>query len=192
MSRGATPGTVAALETPFFPALLVMADWPDGVERGHTGFGDLTWDGHTWTGLGPLVRWDVPEEGIGGWTPEASVRFAGALEALLDQMGTAVRGRAVQVWLALTETPGGNAIKAGTTPFPMFSGTFGSRKLERMARGMGDLTHDLSFGLVMGPPFRARVSVRHSHEDQIARYPTDTGFRHVQHAVKRASNPPVW
>ena len=192
LTRGASPALLSVLAGHFHPVLLAYADWPDGAVRAHTGVGTLAWGGQDWTGAGRLVDWSLPGEEMGAAAGDGSVRVAGPLDAILSEMGTPIRNRLVQVWLGAVTRPAGNVLVTGVEPVLIFTGTFQGRGFSLSEEDRGDLTHDLDLALGMGPPVRARASLTHSYEDQIAAYPGDTAGRHVQHMTKKSYNPPVW
>lgn len=189
LRRGVDPGLLARMAGHFHPVLLVQADWPTGVERMHSGLGALVWSGFTWAGVGKLVRFVAPEEGAGLVNAEATVKVSATLQGMLAMRGQAIRNRQVQVWFGAVTTAAGNVLT--DPPVSHFSGYFDSRAFS-FAADAEDRTHDLTLGLGVGPSARAGATVTHSYEDQIAKFPGDTGGRLLQNAIKRAMNPPTW
>lgn len=197
MTRGVSASLLAALSGHFHPVLLIEADWPSGIVRLHSGVGELSWNGETWSGtsvsvggdLMSLLRLEIPEEGAGLGTPEAFIHVAGRLEDIVGELGTKIRNRPLQAWFGATTE------RAGTTligdPFPLFTGYFASRDLD-VSKSGADMLHDMILGLGTGPSARSRASIEHNYEDQIAAYPGDTAGRHVQNALKHAANPRLW
>lgn len=189
LTRGASAGLITELAGHFHPALLTYADWPGEEIRIHTGVGDLSWDGETWSGAGKLVQFSAPQEAGGLATSEATVRVAASVEDMLAERGKIIRNRTVTVWFGTTTEPGGNVLQSD--PVQIFTGYFDSRT-GSLARSGEDFSHDMVLGLGIGPSARASASITHSYEDQIAKYPGDTAGRHVQNADKLRSNPQTW
>jgi len=189
LTRGASAGLITDLGAHFCPVLLTYADWPGEEIRIHSGTGDLSWGGETWTGAGKLVQFQAPYESGGLATSEASVRVAATVEDMLAERGKVIRNRDVIVYFATTTTPGGNVLN--TDPVELFSGYFDSRT-GSLSRSGGDLAHDMVLGIGVGPSARASASITHNYEDQIAAYPGDTAGRHVQTANRLRFNPQTW
>lgn len=189
LTRGASAGLITDLTGHFHPVLLTYADWPGEEIRIHTGVGNLTWSGETWTGAGKLVQFKAPQEAGGLATSEATVRVAGTVEDMLAERGKVIRNRTVTVWFSTTTEPGGNVLQSD--PVQIFTGYFDSRT-GSLARSGTDFDHDMILGLGIGPSARASASITHSYEDQIANFPGDTAGRHVQNADKLRSNPQTW
>lgn len=192
LTRGVSPALRTVLAGHFHPVLLIHADWPDGPARMHSGVGTLTWGGHDWTGAGRFVRWQVAGEETGGVPGDGAVHVAGTLEGVLAEMGKAVRNRLVEVWFGAVTQPAGNVLVPGAAPVRVLVGTFQGRGFSLAEDGRDGLTHDLDLALGLGPPVRAKASITHSYEDQIAAFPGDTAGRHVQRMDKVRANPPLW
>jgi len=189
LTRGASAALIAALGGHFHPAILTRAEWPDGAEYRHSGFGDMSWDGQTWSGLDPLLIDTLGREELGGDTAPGQIRVAGTLAEVMALRAKAIRNHAIEVWFAAVTTPAGATLAA--EPVSLFSGYFDSRTLT-ISRSDGDMSHDLLLGVAFGPSPRASAAITHGPEDQQAAYPGDTAGRHVIHALKRAVNPPIW
>lgn len=189
LTRGASAGLIADLSIHFSPVLLIYADWPGEEIRIHSGAGDLSWGGETWSGAGKLVQFRAPFESGGLATSEASVQVAATVEDMLAERGKVIRNRSIIVYIATTTEPGGNILKAD--PVELFSGYFDSRT-GSLSRSGDDLSHDMVLGIGVGPSARASASVTHNYEDQIAAYPGDTAGRHVQTANRLRFNPQTW
>jgi len=197
LTRGVSAGLISALADHFHPALLIEAGWPDGTIYMHSGVGELTWNGQTWTGMSAevdgrivsFVQIEIPEEAGGLATGDASVHVAGTREDLLAQKGKQLRNLELNVWFgATTETAGTTLV---SDPVLLFSGYYASQRFS-FTGSINEFLHDMILGLGIGPSARAQASITHTYEDQIDAYPGDTAGRHVQHAIKRAVNPSVW
>lgn len=198
LTRGASATLISALEGHFHPVILIEADWPDGVIRLHSGVGDLIWDSETWGGISVLkdgnllsiAQMDLPEESGGLATPTGSISVAGPLEAVLAERGKAIRNRTFTVWFgAVTERAGVTLVD---DPIEIYSGYFDSRTFSMSRNSAASFLHNLQIGLGIGPSARAKATITHSYEDQIAAYPGDTAGRHLQLMEKKLINPPTW
>ena len=189
LRRGVSDTLRQVLTGHFHPVILTEADWPTGIERLHTGRGDMVWNGLTWMGVGSLVQFRGPEEAGGVATSEATVKVAATLATMFSMRGLVIRNRPVRMWFGATTTAGGNILATG--PMPHFAGYFDSRSMTFSADGE-DRLHDMTLGLGVGPGARSGASVTHSYEDQIARYSGDTAGRQVQIAIRQGLNPRPW
>lgn len=195
LTRAIDPATLAALAGPFNAVLLAHIDWPDAPVHAHTGVGNISWDGQTWTGVGPLGDVDIPAEALAGIvTSEAILTLAGVpadLDGLIDDV---IRNRAVDLWFAVVAgRPGGHDGAQATgdgntiigTPAWLFSGTIGGLDLDDTAVD-GGVEHSARITVGTGPGARSMASISHSDEDQRRHYPSDTAGRHVIMAQARA------
>ena len=190
LTRGAPPDLILDMKGHFCPVLLTYADWPGETIRIHTGFGNLSWGGETWTGAGTLVQFQMPYESGGLATSQATIHVAATIEDMIASRGANIRNREIVAHFATTTTPAGNVLK--TTPLEdFFTGYFDSRT-GSLTRSGGDLAHDMILGIGVGPSARASASITHNYEDQIAAYPGDTAGRHVQTANRLRFNPQTW
>lgn len=196
LMRGCSPDLLSALSGHFHPAVLIEAEWHDGVHRVHSGRGEMTWDGETWLGVGiavsagaNLVDFAGPAEAEGMTAEGGMLRVAATLETVLSEKGKLIRNRPVHVWFGVTTEAAGDTLE--TDPVLLFTGYFDERRFP-LARQGEDFSHDLTLGLGLGPAPRAQASVVHSAEDQERAYPGDTAGRHLINAEKHRVNPPVW
>lgn len=189
LTRAASAALIAALAGHFYPVVLTRAEWPDGTEFRHSGFGDISWDGQTWSGLDPLSIGTLGREELGGDTEPGQLRVAGTLDEVMALRAKAIRNHAVEVFFGAVTEPAGATLAAD--PVSLFLGYFDSRSITFTRTG-DETLHDLVLGVGFGPSPRAGAVVTHGPEDQQAAYPGDTAGRHVIHALKRAFNPPIW
>ncbi|MGI3168391.1 hypothetical protein ACRARG_04515 [Pseudooceanicola sp. C21-150M6] len=197
LTRNAPAGLISALAGHFHPVMLIEAEWPDGTVRMHTGTGTLTWGGEDWSGtsvdidgaLVSLVQLEIPAETGGLATGDAVAHVAARLEDVMDQRGKSIRNLPFTVWFGVTTERGGTTLV--TDPVSLFTGYFAGQSFRFSGQGM-EFLHDMTLPLGTGPSARAKASITHGYEDQIAAYPGDTAGRQVQNAIKRARNPAVW
>lgn len=85
-----------------FPALFLEANFASGPVRLWSGLGSISWNGHTWTGIGTLGSVSAIDE---GGTVEAKgvvLTLSGIDSSLLSHvLGEFVLGLPVTVWLGL-------------------------------------------------------------------------------------------
>mgnify|MGYP003640239485 CR=1 FL=1 len=175
----------------FYPIALVRIDWPGAAVEAHTGAGNISFDGGTFTGVtvGDEVfgAISVPGEQSGMPATEATLTLYGPYVELLDRLDPAATGRGVQIWAGATTQPGGNVLVG--VPLDVFYGTIS-----------GDLlpapTSDGSSGLIIkakaGTHGRVKGAITHSNEDQQATYATDTYFERNARATAYRAAPPKW
>ena len=181
--------TLAALSGPaFFPVLLVWLDWPGEVMRAHSGIGPITWDGHTWQGVGKFGSVEVPEESATGVPVDLSLSLVLDKPMLAEYADAAIRQRPGSIWLGVTTTPGGNVLIG--EPVELASGTMDTLVLSTEVEdpdGAVTIWYRLSVGMTTGPGFRSSAAVAHSHEDQSRQYPGDTAGHRLVLASARAA-----
>lgn len=172
----------------FHPAMLVYVDWPGGVVRVHSGVGDLSWDGHTWTGVRGFgfVSLPVVARGLG---QETGLLQFGGLDAVIDEMiGADSAGAQVEAWFGVLT--GRTPAPLLTDPVRMFTGTIddaGDTISADADMRTGSLT------IVSGPSQMSGGSPAHTFEDQQTVDPTDTAGRWVRAATAEAlANVPTW
>jgi hypothetical protein len=188
VTRGVDPDLLAAIAAPFHPVMLVQVDWPGGMVRVHSGLGDLTWNGHTWTGVGTKGEVRLPQEGTGLAADDGLLRIGGLPDEIDAYLDADVRGRAVDVWFGATTVRAGTVLVSD--PVQVFTGYVDGLSDETAVEGK-DLQRTINVSLGSGPPQRSRANAVHSYEDQIAAYPGDTGFRWAK-AANAAAGTLVW
>lgn len=188
LTRGIDGALLAVLSGHFHPVTIAELVLPSDTIRAHSGFGTMTWDGHSWVGLDRLARFSIPSEGVGIATSSASLEIAMSLDALLTLNASAYRNSPLTMWSGATTSPGGTTLIG--EPFIGFVGY-----VDRWSRSFvaGDApTHFATGGLEPGPGARTSQPMVHSAESQQAAYASDTAGRHFVNAVKRATNPPLF
>lgn len=189
ISRNLDPSLVTALAGVFNPIVLVYVDWPTAPVYTHSGIGDVSFDGETWTGLGKYGGISVPSEDFSLVNSKASLSVAGRLVELLAELNADPRNRDVLIYFGATTEPAGNTLIG--LPTLIFSGYVDSVDFS-LNRNGEDLTSSLTIGLSSGPSARASATIDHTPEDQIFRYPTDTAGRQLANQNKKLYNPDVW
>lgn len=195
LMRQVSAETLDALSGVFFPVLMVHVDWPEEPVYAHTGVGPITWDGHTWVGVGPVGAVDIPPEALSGVVAaEAILSLVGVPVDLDGMLDDEIRGRAVEVYFAVVAgRPGGHDGRQITgpgctlkgAPSPLFYGTMDALDLDAAASDTG-VSHEARVTVTTGPSARSRASIYHTDEDQRRRHPTDTAGRHLIMAFAKA------
>jgi len=178
--------TLAAMAAPFHSVVLAYVDWPTGAVRLHSGAGDLSFDGQTWTGAAGLeAAISLPGEGQGIAMIEGSLVVTGddtQIDAVYAQ-AEAAAGRAVQVYFGAVTEQGGTTLIGD--PFEVFTGRVGEPSDEVVWQGETQ-ARPLTISVETGPTQRARGAAVHTDADQKRRDATDTGFRWTRSAVANA------
>lgn len=120
MSRDLTSGLETATLNPVVrPILLVELDFPSGFVRVWSGYGELSWDGKTWQGVGTLGGVSAVEETDAMKATGVTFRLSGVpLEYVAIALGEHYQGRPAKLWFA---TLGDNGTITAD-PFLLFSG----------------------------------------------------------------------
>ena len=185
--RGVDPAMLAALSGPSHPVLFAHLDWPGDPVWAHSGVGQITWGGRTWTGVGVLGHIELPEESPGVAAVEAILSLAGVPADLDGFADDPIRNRVVTIHIGLVSgRPGGHdgqqASGPGSTligtPVELFSGTMDGLTLGATDQG-GEIVHDAQVSVATGAEARSSASIYHSDEDQRRAWPSDTAGRLV-------------
>lgn len=172
MSRTLPTGYAAlTTEKVFRPVFLVFLDWPGDPVYAWTGYGSISWDGHTWVGTG--------QQGTISEIGESSNLRANGVKLTLsgipsDLVSKAVandsQGQVARIWL-------GCLLKDGTfaaDPYLVFDGVIDMCPIEDSGKE-ATITVQLEKELID----RRLNNRRYTHEDQQIDYPGDMGFEFV-------------
>lgn len=176
--RGFSPLQLQALSSSaFYPNLMVHVDWPGDPLRFNMGDTDIEWNGETFYGFGPMGALSLPPEAPGIAASTANLSIAGVDAELDGKMNAAVRGRGVQIYLAMMGSrEGGNRLGP---PIPLFRGTIGSLRMRTSSVNQNEVFNRIEVDLSTGPSARSESSIYHTNEDQQRRFPGDTAGRLV-------------
>ena len=176
-ARNLTAGVASAItEGAVRPALLFEGVFDSGGSdtylRFWSGVGDLSWDGHTWTGTGSLMAVSALEESSELRATGFSVSLSGMPSELISvALQGARQGRSGKVWLALFDASG--ALIAD--PYQLQAG-----KLDIMVTDNDGtkctITAQYESNLIDLERPRER---RYTREDQRIDHPDDQGFDYV-------------
>lgn len=183
MRRGVSAATLAAMGGVFHPVVMVWLDWPGGEVRAHSGTGTIAWGGEDWAGVGAFGVLDVPAEAAGLFAVRAGLTLHGVPPAMAGLLGVPVRNRRAAVYAGVVTERAGNVLIGD--PVEVFSGYMDARS-QRIEAGDGEISHSVRLEVASGPSARSAGSIHHTYEDQITRYPGDTGGRHLIRARERA------
>jgi hypothetical protein len=173
MARALTAGMLAAIATGAVkPLFLYEGEFSGGTVRLFTGYGTLSWNGHTWTGDEGLMRIDSAVETSDLSAVNFTVSLNGQVSSLLSvALGQVRRGKPGSVWLGLLDASG--ALIAD--PFLCFKGRADKPSIVPDPESC-----------VVGVAYESRLidaarrrERRYTPEDQAIDYPSDRGFDQV-------------
>ena len=194
LRRVVDPATLSAFRQGSYPVLFAWLDWPDAPVWAHTGVGQITWGGQTWTGVGTVGNVQIPEEGAEIAAVEAILSLAGVAADLDGYADDTIRNRSMTLHIgAVLGRPGGHDGKQTTglgsklagEPTQLFSGIMDMLTLTASGTDEG-VTHETQVSVLTGQEARSSASLSHSDEDQRRKYPADTAGRHTILAYAKA------
>lgn len=183
VTRNIHPDTMAAISAGgFAPVVLVYLDWPDGLVRMHSNVGTISFGGNDWTGVGPFLNVQAPEEAQGLAQSVASVQLVGAPDELDAYLDAPIRGRMSEIWFGVvTERAGSTLIGQ---PFRIYAG-YMDGLVEGGRSENGDFVRIVTVEVANGPSQRLSASLYHTDEDQRRQHPADTAGRLVINTERR-------
>lgn len=172
MPRTTSSATLAALQSrDLQPAIFVQAAFASTTVYLWTGVGSVTWNGHTWTGLGSLLSLSAIEDGATVDARGISIVLSGLNPALLaDCLGDFKLGLPVTVYLGL--------YSAGVlvdTPITTWAGRMDQPTIEF---GADEATISINCENRL-LDMNVAVDRRYTNEDQQLDWPGDLGFQFV-------------
>lgn len=183
LGRGLDPTFLAALgPAGFNPVLLVWIDWPGAPVRAHTGVGNMSFAGETWTGVGGFGRVSIPGDAMGLASGAATVELVGIDGTLDGYLNDNPRGAECEIWFGATTERAGNVLIG--TPDRRFVGSvasFGGGWQSTPEGRMRNVTVEMR----PGPSQRSAAVLMHSNADQQAKFPGDTAGRHMENMKTR-------
>jgi hypothetical protein len=178
MSRTLPSGYAALTEAKVFrPVFLFFLDWPADPVYAWTGYGSITWDGHSWVGIGTYGTISQIDESKDGKANGISLTISAlpsdmVAKALLDDASGAV-GR---VYMAAISEDG----TLGADPYLIFEGFIDVVPMED-----GGETSSISVQLEKELIDRRFNDRRYTHEDQQIDYAGDMFFEFVAGLVDK-------
>lgn len=173
MSRDLTSAMASAIDAEVvWPAVLYAGVFATGTVRLWDGIGDLSWDGHTWTGSGHLLGISAVGENEELRAEGFEVTLSGlpltSLEVALLNIRQGMPG---YVWLALLNASG----TVISDPYLLVEGRLDNAPVLD-APDKSDISTRYEDVLIDLDKARDR---RYTNEDQQIEHPDDTGFRYV-------------
>jgi hypothetical protein len=155
-----------------YPIALVSLAFPSATLRMWTGYGVLSWDGHTWVGAGDLGEMSEIEEAVEVAAKGVTLRITGIPSDLAAASLTEnYQGRAAVIYLGALNSGG----QLYADPYPVLSGRMDV--IEKQDGGKtASLTLTIENRLIDLNRNRER---RLTDEDQKRDYPSDRGFEFV-------------
>lgn len=188
-----TMGTTQHTATVAGVAWLAQLDFTSGTLYVTTAPQNITTGGHTYTGLGALVAIDNLNE-----SPDSSAEKINLSLSIADPAMLALalgnvegyRGRAVRLYLQLfdeTFTPVASPLQRWSGVMDKVQITRRPAEADRPGAGTGSIALQCSRAGMA----RARYyqGLRLTHQQQLARYPGDTGLRYVRTLIEQ---PALW
>jgi hypothetical protein len=169
----ATPAFVAGLEQPTIrPALFVQAQFATATLYLWTGRGSVSWNGHTWIGVGTLGGVSTIEEGSTVEARGISLTLSGIdATALPDVLNEVQQGLPALVYLGLFD----DSLTLIPNPVCAFAGRMDQPTLDVDGTSATIQINCESRLMDMNTP----AMRRYNNEDQQRDYPNDQGFSFV-------------
>jgi hypothetical protein len=173
MSRDLTAAfTTAITAGTVRPILLMEGQFDGGTLRFWTGYGDLTWDGQTWTGSGDLLKVDPAEETQNVEAPGAAFSLTGIKSSLISTaLSDDFQGRPARIWFGQLDDSG----SVISDPVLIFSGKMDEMPITEDPENP-EIHLTAENDLVILNKSRER---RYTHEDQQIDYSGDKFFEFV-------------
>lgn len=154
------------------PVLIFYADFPTGAVRCWSGYGDLSWGGNTYTGIGNFGGVDRVDESSDQSAKGITFSLTGIPSSLIAiALADAYQGRTCSLWLGTLDSAG--ALIAD--PYLFFSGRMDVMEIED---GGETASIKLTGENRLIDLNRARAR-RYTHEDQQIEYAGDLGLEYV-------------
>lgn len=173
MSRTLTAGFQTALaESTLKLAVLVTFDFSSGATYYWSGTGNLSWDTHTWLGVGMLGSMTSLEEASGTQAPGVEFEISG-----VDPSITAIalddthQGRSCKAWLALFDT--GDVLIAD--PALIFNGVMDTMTIKKS----GEMASISIACEGRNIAISRNRELRYTDQEQRRLFPGDTGCQNV-------------
>jgi len=154
-----------------YPILLAKAEFPSGDLNLWSGYGEITYDGDTYTGAGDLLQVSPAQETRDLQANAMDFTLSGVPGELISiALAEEYQDRPITAWIGGLDTSG-NLI----TPYPYFKGRMDTMALDE---GGDTATINLTAENVLVTLQRPKVR-RYTNEDQQDLYPGDKGLSQV-------------
>lgn len=173
MSRNLTAGVITEINAAELrPILLFQGDFTTGTVRAWSGYGDLSWNGQTWTGTGNLLTVSAIQEAAETVANGASITLSGIPSELISlALGSVRQGANGKIYLGFLTTA--NAVISD--PVLVFEGRLDVPIIEENGE---TATIAIAYESRLIDLERPRES-RYTDQDQKRVYPGDRGFEFV-------------
>lgn len=173
MARSLTTAYKASITASrVLPVLMFYADFPSGAVRCWSGYGNLVWDGNTYTGVGNFGGVSKIDESSDQSAKGIVFTLCGIPSALIaTALGEAYQGRVCSLWLATLDS----SFAPVADPYLFFSGRMDVMEIE----DSGDTATIRLTGENRLIDLNRPRSRRYTHEDQQIEYPGDLGLEYV-------------
>jgi hypothetical protein len=174
MARNANSAMLAALNTNYIrPAFLAILTFKSQTVYCWTGAGNITYNGHTYLGVGDFGKLGTITEATDVQAYSTSISLSGIDPNILSECLTDIElGAPATIYFALLDA---NGSMVGI-PYPLFVGTVDAPTIET---GLEAITISLTLENNLANLQRASMR-RYTSADQMRQYPTDTGFKFVE------------
>lgn len=154
------------------PILLYEGEFVSGTIRYWTGYGNISWNGYTWTGLGAILSISAIEETSQVKASGVNVKLSGISSSIIGTALSECRlGKVGRIYFGCLDSSG-NVV---ADPYLAFSGRLDVPTI--IAEGE-TCTVSVTYESKLIDLQRA-VERRYTDEDQKVDYPTDRGFEFV-------------
>jgi hypothetical protein len=159
------------------PVFMVQAEFNQGTVYLWTGRGDITWNSQTWTGSGTLLTCAGIKESSDLKVSEVELQFSALPAAYKALALSGVDAKnAVTVYLGQLDS----SLSLIVDPEQIFKGYMDEMGLPEGGK-VFRLTAVNRLAKLQEPKLR-----RHTHRDQVQRYPNDTSGRHITNTTKES------
>jgi hypothetical protein len=175
MPRSMSAAMLAALQSKeLLPAIFVSMQFASGTVYIWNGLGNITWNGHTWTGVGSLGGISQIQDGAGVDASGITLTLSGIDNSLLADVNQNLQlGLPVTVYLGLFDNASPTSLLAD--PLVAWAG-----RLDQSTVDVGGETATISINcehrLV---DMNVAVDRRYTHDDAQIDHPGDLGFQFV-------------
>jgi hypothetical protein len=163
------------------PIFLLQLAYDSGTVRFHTGLGDISFNGNTYTGVGDFGSFSAIEEPSGIEETAIDLILSGVDASLVSlSFNEFYQGRTATIWLGFKNVTTGALI----APTIVFLGVIDNTKIN-----LGK-TATIILRVTNNSAFWSRINdKRYTDEDQQATYPGDTAFKYIAQIQEKRN---VW
>lgn len=190
LNRDVDSDLIDSLSGHFNPVVFVYIDWPTGPVRVNSSTKVINAFGEDWLPSGAYGSISIPEESMSIGAPTTTIKLAGDLDTLIDELDQDPRNRDVVIYFSTLVSLESDQING--TPVNMFTGYVDGVDFEFSRDSVEFGESSISITVASGPSPRSNTSLVHSNESQLIKFPNDTAGEMVVNYNKRAVNPDAW